>query len=136
MGNPEWAEAAAFDTVERRLDMHDFLDDRIGEWSSQYDGRALEALLLAERIPAGIVSRSSDLLVDPQYQHLSFYRWHEHAAMGQVPYAGHQYTIEGYDHGPRAPAPLLGEHTFEVLSDLLGLNADEIAEIAVSGALG
>ena len=56
--------------------------------------------------------------------------------MGHIPYAGHQYSIEGYEHGPRAPAPLLGEHTFEVLSDLLDLDPDEIAEIAISGALG
>ena len=56
--------------------------------------------------------------------------------MGRVPYAGHQYSIKEYDHGPRSAAPLLGEHTFEVLSDLLQIDPDEIAEIAISGALG
>ena len=56
--------------------------------------------------------------------------------MGNIPYAGHQYSIDDYDHGPRSAAPLLGEHTFEVLSELLEIDAEEIAEIAISGALG
>ena len=136
MGKPVWADDVTFNTAQGRLEAHDAIDARISEWSRQHDGRALEALLLAGSIPAGLVSRSSDLLADPQYRHLNFYRWHEHGAMGHIPYAGHQYSIEGYEHGPRAPAPLLGEHTFEVLSDLLDLDPDEIAEIAISGALG
>ena len=43
---------------------------------------------------------------------------------------------DSYDHGPRSAAPMLGQHTFDVLADLLGLDTDEIAEIAISGALG
>jgi hypothetical protein len=35
--------------------------------------------------------------------------------MGVVPYEGHAYQIAGYDHGPRFPAPCLGEHTYQVL---------------------
>ena len=100
------------------------------------EGKELERKLLEAGIPAGVVARSSDLLSDPQYDHLGFYKWHEHGAMGRVPYAGHQYSIDNYDHGPRSAAPLLGEHTFDVLAELLGLDADEIAEIAISGALG
>ena len=86
-------------------------------------------------IPAGLVQRSSDLLADPQYVHRKFYRYFDHPEMGNVPYAGHQYRISDYDNGPRGPAPLLGEHSFEVLTELLGLNEDELSAAFSSGAI-
>ena len=136
MGNPAWARGKQYETAAGRIDSADLIDQQIAEWTIGYEGRELERELAGNGIPAGVVARSSDLLADPQYEHLGFYRWHEHGAMGRVPYAGHQYSIEEYDHGPRTAAPLLGEHTFEVLSDLLQIDPDEIAEIAISGALG
>jgi len=55
--------------------------------------------------------------------------------MGDVPYEGHQFQIRGYDSGPRFASPCLGEHSMEILRDLLGMSDDEIAEVATSGAL-
>lgn len=136
MGPPQWAKEKRFETTLGRIAAHDLLDKGISEWTAELDGCDLETKLLAVGIPAGLVARSSDLLTDPQYQHLGFYRWHDHPAMGRVPYAGHQYSIEGYDHGPRAAAPLLGEHTFEVLTDFLDFDADAIAQLAIDGGLG
>ena len=91
--------------------------------------------LQAADVPAGVVQRSSDLLTDPQYAHRGFYRYLEHGEMGRIPYAGHQYRIADYDNGPRGPAPMLGEHSFEVLSDLLGLSEEELSEAFAAGAI-
>ena len=91
--------------------------------------------LQSARVPAGVVQRSSDLLADPQYAYRGFYRYLEHGEMGRIPYAGHQYRICGYDNGPRGPAPMLGEHSFEVLSELLGLSEDELSAAFASGAI-
>ena len=65
-----------------------------------------------------------------------FFRRLEHPEMGEVPYEGHQYRISGYDNGPRFPAPCLGEHTYEVLTEVLGIDVDEVTEILGSGACG
>jgi crotonobetainyl-CoA:carnitine CoA-transferase CaiB-like acyl-CoA transferase len=35
----------------------------------------------------------------------------------------------------RRPAPLLGEHTAEVLTEILGLSPAEVAELAQAGAI-
>ena len=56
--------------------------------------------------------------------------------MGEIPYEGHQYSIRGYDNGPRLPAPCLGEHTFEVLTEILGMDLDEAGVVLASGACG
>jgi crotonobetainyl-CoA:carnitine CoA-transferase CaiB-like acyl-CoA transferase len=55
---------------------------------------------------------------------------------GEVPYEGHQFRIAGYDSGPRTPAPCLGEHSIQVLQEILGYNDDDLARIAGSGAPG
>jgi crotonobetainyl-CoA:carnitine CoA-transferase CaiB-like acyl-CoA transferase len=93
-------------------------------------------LLQAAGVPAGMVQRSQNHIDDPQLAHRAFFRRMEHPEMGEVPYEGHQFRILGYDNGPRFPAPCLGEHTFEVLSDVLGLGEDEVVEVLASGACG
>jgi len=91
--------------------------------------------LQAAGIPAGMVQRSSDHLEDPQLRHRGFFRTLHHPEMGEVPYEGHQFRISGYDNGPRAPAPCLGEHSIQVLQDILGYGDEDLARIAASGVL-
>ena len=55
--------------------------------------------------------------------------------MGKQQYAGHQFCIRGYDSGPRTPAPTMGQHSFEVLSELLGVDPEHIAELMADGAI-
>ena len=91
--------------------------------------------LQAAGVPAGRVQRGKDLLEDPQYAHRGFNRYLDHPEMGHVPYAGHQFRVTGYESGPRFAAPCLGEHSFEVLQDKLGLSDEEIADLVASGGL-
>jgi crotonobetainyl-CoA:carnitine CoA-transferase CaiB-like acyl-CoA transferase len=55
--------------------------------------------------------------------------------MGLIPYAGHQFRIRGYESGPRGPAPLLGEHSFQVMKEILGMSDDEITEVVAAEAV-
>ena len=93
-------------------------------------------LLLPAGVPAGAVQRSSDLLRDPQLAHRRYHRTYDHADMGRIPYSGHQFRIAGYESGARSPAPLLGEHSFQVLKEILGRSDEEISELAVAGIIG
>jgi len=55
--------------------------------------------------------------------------------MGLVPYEGHSYKISHYDNGPRFPAPCIGEHSYQVLTEVLGLSDDDVARVMGSGAI-
>ena len=91
--------------------------------------------LLSAGVPAGHVQRSSDLLVDPQLAHRHFHRRLEHAEMGVVPYAGHQFRVSNYDNGPRRPAPLIGGESHEILTEDLGLDPDLVADLVAAGTI-
>ncbi len=118
-----------------RIAAHDAIDAAISAWTSNQDGYALMQRLQAAGVPAGVVQRSSQLLEDPQYAHRNFYRYYDHPVMGHIPSAGHQFRISGYDNGPRGPAPTLGQHSFEILSEFLGFDDEQIAAAYASGAV-
>lgn len=135
LGSPPWAEDPRYATVEGRRADHDAIDARIEAWTVERPPDVVEATLLAAGVPAGKVQRTRDLRVDPQYLHRRFYRRLEHPEVGVIPYAGHQFRFRGYDNGPRSAAPMFGEHTFEVLTELLGMTPDEVGDAAAAGAL-
>ena len=91
--------------------------------------------LVAAGVPAGMVQRSSDLLVCPQLRHRGFWRELEHPEIGESSYAGPTFRIAGYDAGAREREALFNEHTLEVLSEL-GMSDEEIAEGFATGAIG
>jgi crotonobetainyl-CoA:carnitine CoA-transferase CaiB-like acyl-CoA transferase len=136
LGDPAWARAAALDTARGRLENRALVDRELSAFTARHAPRALMGLLQAAGVPAGMVQRSSDHQEDPQLAHRRFFHPMKHPEMGLVPYEGHAYQIAGYDHGPRFPAPCLGEHTYQVLSEVLCLGDDEIAQVMGSGACG
>jgi crotonobetainyl-CoA:carnitine CoA-transferase CaiB-like acyl-CoA transferase len=135
LGDPEWSKNPDFDSVTGRLENHDSIDEEIANWTRTQDRTLVSDQLLAAGIPAGNVQRSSDLLRDKQYKHRNFYQYLDHDEMGNIPYAGHQFRIKGYPSGPRTAAPTLGQHSVQVLQELLGMSDDEIANAFASGAI-
>ncbi len=136
IGAPAWAMDPALDTAAGRRARTELIDCELGAFTTRHEPLELMATLQAAGVPAGMVQRSSDHQNDPQLAHRSFFRRLEHPEMGEVPYEGHQFTILGYDNGPRFPAPCLGEHTYQVLADVLGMDDDEIGRVLGSGACG
>lgn len=134
LGDPEWAQDAALDTLAGRLKAHDQIDGHLSEWTRARTPHAAMDELTAHGVPAGAVQRSSDLARDPQYAHREFHCFHEHPEMGRVPYAGNQFRIPGYRAGPYGYAPLLGEHNQQVLREVVGMSDQEIAE-AIGGGV-
>lgn len=134
LGDPAWA-TSELDTLPGRRAAAELIDSELGEFTRSFEPRALMNLLQAAGVPAGMAQRSSDHQLDPQFAHRSFFRHLEHPEMGTVPYEGHQFRISGYDSGPRLPAPCLGEHTYEVLRDIIGLSDEDIAEAFAAGAV-
>ena len=136
LGEPEWAQVSELESLPGRLAKRREIDERIATWTAPRNRYEVMATLQEAGVPAGVVQRSSELLVDRQLAHRHFLRPLAHPEMGIVPYEGHQFRIEGYDSGPRFAAPCLGQHSEQVLCELLDLSDGEFAEAVASGALG
>ena len=76
-------------------------------------------------------------LDDPQMRAREFFEPVTHALVGEQHYPSWPVRMSGGpDHYWRGPAPTLGEHTHEVLRELLGLDDDELARLEAAHVIG
>ena len=109
------------------------LDEMISGWTVAHDAFALADRLQATGVAAGAVARAEDLFTDPQLRHRGFFRRLPHAELGEHAVLTQSFRIDDWRPGPWRAAPLMGEHTHEVCSDILGMTEDEIAVYAAAG---
>jgi crotonobetainyl-CoA:carnitine CoA-transferase CaiB-like acyl-CoA transferase len=79
--------------------------------------------------------RATDFHADPQLAARKFFIELPHKGFGKSWFDGAVTTFSDMPARPRHAGPLIGEHTFEVLRDVLGYAEDEIADMAAAGAL-
>ncbi len=106
----------------------------ITEWTSTRPADLVMGLLVEAGIAAHQVQSSAECLADPQLKHREAFIWVEHPDR-QCLVENSRFALSRSTHGPKGPAPLLGEHTFEVLSGLLGYGAEKIADLAAAETL-
>ncbi len=114
------------DTLVPRL-QEIFLTRSYAEW---------EALLLPAGVPVGRINRLDRVVTHPQVAARGVLVEVEHAAAGRVQVIAPFFRLSETPGGVTAAAPLLGEHTEEVLRDRLGLGPAELRRLREAGALG
>jgi crotonobetainyl-CoA:carnitine CoA-transferase CaiB-like acyl-CoA transferase len=77
--------------------------------------------------------RASQLAVDDQLWSRDFYRILDREEVGAHPYPGPVTRLSATPAVIERPAPLYGQHTDEVLRELLGLTGDEIDALRHAG---
>ncbi len=104
--------------------------------TAAHEPRELSERLQAAGVPAGLVSTSKDLLEDdPQLRARTHWRSLEHAEMGRTTYGAAPIRLSETPGTLDHAAPLLGEHTREVLSGELGLSDAELDRLEKEGVL-
>jgi CoA:oxalate CoA-transferase len=83
------------------------------------------ALMRVEDIIAGPLNSVDQVVKDPQVNHLDMILDIEHPLGGSVKLAGNPIKMESIHGTPKAP-PTLGQHTDEVLKEVLGYTEDKI----------
>ncbi|MFM0045525.1 MULTISPECIES: CaiB/BaiF CoA transferase family protein [Paraburkholderia] len=85
-------------------------------------------------VPAGVVQDARDLIEhDPQLAHRGHWQYLTHPEMGPTLYNNVPFQLSRTPGRLSRPAPLLGQHTEQVCTELLGLSVQEVAELAALG---
>ena len=94
-----------------------------------------EELLVEKGIPVGAINNLAEVAEHPQVKARGSIVEIEHPRAGKLRAPGVPVRLSATPGSVRTPAPMLGQHTDEVLRDLLGLSEREIAALRSAGAV-
>lgn len=127
MGRPELLVDERFASPKARRLNRDIVNQTVAEWASGLDAATIEERCLAHGVPVGVVYDVSDVAADDHVRARGDVCTVDDPIIGPV---RQQAPFPRFDDDPLpvpAGAPRLGEHTDEVLSDLLELSESQIA---------
>ncbi|MGH8056215.1 MAG: CoA transferase, partial [Candidatus Entotheonellia bacterium] len=136
MGRPSWAVNAKLDSLMGRIEHQEELDEGIERWTQTLEKYALTQACQAAGVRAMPVQSPEDRVEhDPQLRARGLYRELEHPLLGRRKVQGPPFKLSRSPAAIHRPAPLIGQHTREVLQELLGLSLQEIQEGYADGTL-
>jgi crotonobetainyl-CoA:carnitine CoA-transferase CaiB-like acyl-CoA transferase len=94
------------------------------------------ARLRAAQVPAAPVNHLDAAFAEPPVAEHGMIAQYEHPDVGCVRVPGNPIRMSDAPATPSRPAPRLGEHTEEILRELLGLTRERIATLRAEGVIG
>jgi crotonobetainyl-CoA:carnitine CoA-transferase CaiB-like acyl-CoA transferase len=95
-----------------------------------------EAILLPAGIPMGAINTIDAVVAHPQVAARGAIVESTHPVAGTIKMTAPPVRLSETPGGVRAPAPLLGEHTDQVLRERLGLGDEEMTRLRQAGVIG
>ena len=108
----------------------------LAAWTKERNHLTLMVELQAAGIPAGAVMKGPELLADAQLAARDGLLRQDRPGLGVKHYPGQPYRFRRAATSPNRRAPLLGEHSSEVLREHAGLTDDDIAELVIDDVVG
>lgn len=134
LGGPDWANASEFADNPNRVRNQAALAAKIEEITVRQPRSHWLALLEANDIPCGPINNYAEVFADPHVLAREMVVETDHPVLGSVRTLGSPIKLSATPPNPRRRAPLLGEHTDDVLCQA-GFSAVEIHALRNSGAI-
>nr|WP_183372881.1 CoA transferase [Gordonia humi] len=136
MDDPAWTAEERFATIPARIANQDDLDKRIGEWSRGRDKHDVMTLLQNAGVTAAAVQNAMDLVEhDPQIAERGTFFELDHPVIGPALFEGFPGRFGTSRPDNWRSAPLLGEDNAYVFGELLGRDADTLAQLSAEGVI-
>jgi formyl-CoA transferase len=133
IGEPTWKTDEAFATPKARLPRLNQIFERIEQWTMTKTKFEAMNILNEFDIPCGPILSMKELAEDPSLRATGTVVEVDHPARGKYLSVGNPIKLSDSPADVKR-SPLLGEHTEEVLRDVLGYSLDEVSAIKASGA--
>jgi len=135
LGKPEWIEDPRFESNPGRVEHREVILPLIGEELARRSCSEWMDLLVDAAVPCGPVNDMQSLFADPQVRHRGMVAEIPHPTIGTLRLTGVPVRHSETPGTIRRPPPLLGEHTDEILADVLGLAPKKIASLRARGTI-
>ena len=127
IGRPDLRDDPRFATNEARVSNRPALVAALNETFAARDAGKWLAVLREAGLPCGPINAVPDVFAHPQAQARGLALEAEHPTAGPIQMTGFPYKLSQTPAEVRQPPSLLGQHTEEVLVDLLGYSAEQVA---------
>jgi formyl-CoA transferase len=135
MGREDLLGDPKFSTPAARTENREEVDAIVAAWTIQHDKHTAMRLVGDATIPAGAVLDTVELAADPTFRARGIRQTMAHPEVGDYVMSGWPVRFGGKT-APVKPAPLLGQHSEEVLAEWLRLPADEIDNLKKQAVVG
>jgi len=132
--HPEWLEDPRFKTPAGRVKHADARLELTAEVLKTRPAAEWLARLDAEQVPCAPILSRTDLLTDPQIAANALIVESEHPSAGRMRQARPAARFDRTPTEQRLPAPLLGEHTDTILTEL-GVSSEQLGALRVVGVV-
>ena len=134
IGREDMIEDERFADPIKRVENEAALDEILSEWTMRHTKREAWEILGTAGIPAGAVLDSHELHTDPDMERRGIFRTIDHPEKGEFKMPAWPVKLSDSD-VPMTAAPLLGQHTEEVLGDWLNMTPSDVAALRNDGAV-
>jgi len=135
IGRPELTDDPRYDSTTNRMTNRDTLIPALQETFLTRSYEEWEKLLLENDIPTGAINNIGQVAEHPQVRARNALRTMEHPRAGTVHTVASPVRLSATPAEIKSPSPLLGQHTHEVLREVLGMKPEEIAALDKAGVV-
>lgn len=135
MGDPPWARDTRFSCLRSRKENETKLNEHLEEWTRRQDGRELSEELISNGLRAGLVKDAKGVIEDEHLNRRGYWTRLDHPEAGKTLYNRAPLLMSETPLRMHSPAPLLGQHTYQVLTSMLGYTEEEVDVLAQQGVL-
>ena len=135
IGKEEWIEDPRFESNPKRVRNREVILPLVAEVMARKTCDEWVELFVEAAIPCGPVNNMQNLFADPQVLHRGMLAEVPHPTIGTLRLGGIPIKYSETPGAIRLPPPLIGEHTDEILTDILDYPPDRIEALSQQGAV-
>jgi formyl-CoA transferase/CoA:oxalate CoA-transferase len=132
---PELTADPRYDTLEKRRDARAEVNEIVSTFTRTHTVDELVAIFTAHEVPHAPILGVKDALAQPQAVEREMVVETEHKTLGKIPIVNRSIKYGDVKQPVPTAPPVLGQHTDEILGEVLGLDEARIAALKAGGVV-